>query len=88
MIARSDVAEIKAFGARGSLAGAIGGATLGAMFGGLIALKLGLTVQCQPHCGGVEALMILSSVGVPIAAGVLGYRAFRHPTEELIYWAP
>ena len=88
VIARSEVAEITAFGARGSLGGAIGGAVLGAWVGGAIALNLGLTVQCQPHCGGVEALMILSSVGVPIAAGVLGYRAFRHPTEELIYWAP
>jgi len=88
MIARSEVAEITAFGARGSLGGAIGGAVLGAWVGGAIALNLGLSVQCQPHCGGVEGLMILSSVGVPIAAGVLGYRAFRHPTEELIYWAP
>ena len=88
VIARSEVAEITAFGARGSLGGAIGGAVLGAWVGGAIALNLGLSVQCQPHCGGVEGLMILSSVGVPIAAGVLGYRAFRHPTEELIYWAP
>jgi len=87
-ITRNEIVEIMAFITHGSVAGAIGGSVLGAWLGGAAALSLLLTVQCQPSCGGVEALAVLSAVGIPIGAGLLGYHAFGHSTEDVIYRAP
>src|SRR5260221_12840449 len=75
-IARSNVAEIETFAIRGSKAAAVGGAASGALVGGLFALHLAFSVRCQPSCGGVGAMMALSAIGIPIAAGFAGYYAF------------
>ena len=86
-IARNDVAEIETFAIRGSRAGAIGGAAVGALFGGAFALRLAFT-PCQPSCGGVEASMALLAIGIPIAAGFGGYYAFGESTARVLYRAP
>lgn len=87
-IARSDVAVIETFAIRGSKAGAIGGAAVGALFGVGFALKLAFTVRCQPSCGGVEAGMALLAIGIPVGAGFGGYYAFGEKTARVIYRAP
>ena len=87
-IARSNVAEIETFAIRGSKAAAIASAASGALVGGLIASRLAFTVRCQPSCGGVAALMALSAIGIPVAAGIAGYYAFGESTARVIYRAP
>lgn len=87
-IARSNVAEIETFAIRGSKAAAIAGAASGALVGGLIALRVAFNVRCQPSCGGVEAMMALSAIGIPVAAGIAGYYAFGESTARVIYRAP
>jgi hypothetical protein len=88
MIARSDVAEIETLVIRGSKVGAIVGAVGGAFLGTLIAEHLAFTVRCQPSCGGVEALIWLSAIGIPVAAGLGGYYASVESTARVIYRAP
>ena len=88
VIARSDVVEIRVVSTRGSVAGAIGGAALGAALGIYFAMNLAYGVRCQPSCGGVEAMIVLSAVGIPVAAGILGYHKFSHSREDVIYRAP
>jgi hypothetical protein len=87
-IARSNVAEIETFAIRGSKPAAIAGAASGALVGGLIALRMAFNVRCQPSCGGVEAMMALSAIGIPVAAGFAGYYAFGESTARVIYRAP
>jgi len=87
-IPRIDVAEVKRKVTRGSAPGAIGGAAGGFLIGWALAVHLGLSVQCQPNCGAVEAGIALSLVGLPIAGGILGYHAFARTTEEVIYRTP
>jgi len=87
-IARSDVAEIETLAIRGSKVGAIVGAVGGAFLGTLIAEHLAFTVRCQPSCGGVEALIWLSAIGIPVAAGLGGYYASVESTARVIYRAP
>jgi len=84
-ISRTDVAEIATLVSQGSVGAAIAGAGLGAWLGLDIAVGLGLTVRCQPSCGGVETMMVLSAVGIPIAAAVAGYHMFGHSTKDVIY---
>ena len=60
----------------------------GFLIGWALAVHLGLSVQCQPNCGAVEAGIALSLVGLPIAGGILGYHAFARTTEEVIYRTP
>jgi hypothetical protein len=87
-ISRSDVAQIGTFKPRNSATGAVGGAVLGVRAGSRIALNLGFNSRCQPSCGGVEALMLLSAIGIPVAGGLLGYHAFARSVEVVIYQAP
>jgi hypothetical protein len=87
-IARSNVAVIETIAIRGSKAGAIGGAAGGAFFGTLIALGVAFNSRCQPACGGVEATIALSAIGIPVAAGFAGYYAFGESTARVIYRAP
>jgi hypothetical protein len=87
-LARSSVAVIETFAIRGSKAGAIGGAAGGAFLGTLIALRMAFNTRCQPACGGVEAMMALSAIGIPVAAGFAGYYAFGESTARVIYRAP
>lgn len=87
-IARSDVAEIETRVIRGSKVGAIVGAVGGAFLGTLIAEHLAFTARCQPSCGGVEAMIWLSALGIPVASGVGGYYASVESTPRMIYRAP
>src|SRR5204863_516818 len=75
MIARGDVAEIEAFAIHRSVTAAIVAAAGGVVLGGYLAMRLGLSVRCQPSCGGVEAGILLSAIGIPVAAGFGGYYA-------------
>ena len=87
-IARPQIVEIKGPVAHGSVGGAIGGAAGGFLLGYPLAINLAFNVRCQPSCGGVKAMIALSAVGLPIAGGLLGYHAFSHKTEDVIYRAP
>jgi hypothetical protein len=88
LIARDDVAEVATFVTRGSAAAAFAGAGLGAWLGLGIAIHMGNEVRCQPSCGGVEAAMVLSAVGIPVAGALAAYHLFGHTTHEVIYRTP
>src|SRR5437899_7471 len=88
MIARGDVAEIEAFAIHRSVTAAIVAAAGGVVLGGYLAMRLGLSVRCQPSCGGVEAGILLSAIGIPVAAGFGGYYASGVSTANVIYRAP
>ena len=53
---------------RGSKTAAIAGAATGVVVGGLIDLRLAFNVRCQPSCGGVDTMMALSAIGIPVQA--------------------
>jgi hypothetical protein len=85
---RDRIAAVRTRTRYGSVGGAVGGAVVGAAIGLPIAANLAFGVRCQPSCGGVEAGIVLSGVGIPIAGGVLGYHGFAHTTERIIYRNP
>jgi hypothetical protein len=89
-IARSDVAEITRFAtvnrgmaAGGAIAGALGGFIAGFHMAAVLANS-----PCHGSCTTNEWLMGLSLGGLPIAGGWLGYQAFAHKAEAVIYRAP
>jgi len=85
---RSEVAEVRGNGrTQGSAYGAVGGAAGGLLLGSLLAVPLAFKA-CGGSCGDEKALMGLLVIGLPIAGGVLGYRAFGHKTAGVIYRAP
>jgi hypothetical protein len=87
-ITRSDVREISSgMRTRGSIAGAVGGAAGGLLLGYFAAINLAYK-QCGDSCTDEKVLMGLSLVGLPVAAGVLGYKAFGRTTSDIIYRAP
>ena len=88
-IARNDVVEIRGAGTTrgGSVAGAVIGAGGGFLLGAVLAVNLEFK-QCGGSCNDERALQVLSLVGLPIAGGVLGYHAFGHKTQDVIYHAP
>jgi hypothetical protein len=59
-----------------------------AFLGTLIAARLAFNVRCQSSCGGVQAMMWLSAVGIPVAAGLGGYYTAVESTARVIYRAP
>ncbi|HKY22933.1 MAG TPA: hypothetical protein VJM31_17090 [Vicinamibacterales bacterium] len=69
---------------RGSVAGAVGGAAGGLLLGAFFAVNLAFK-HCGGDCSDEGVLMGLSLVGLPIATGFLGYRAFGSKTGDLIY---
>jgi hypothetical protein len=88
IIARGDILEVALVTRRGSIPGAIGGAAIGALVGVGLAIALGTEVQCQPSCGGVQTLMVVSAVGIPVGGGFAGYHLFRRTQRTVIYRAP
>jgi hypothetical protein len=89
-IAGSDVAEITRFGTvnRGPAAGgAIAGALAGFLAGYHQAAGLANS-PCHGSCVTTGWLVGLSLVGFPLAGGWLGYHAFAHKAEAVIYRAP
>jgi hypothetical protein len=87
-IARGDVTRVALTSIRGSVPAAAAAATLGALVGIGLAINLGTEVRCQPHCGGVEAMMWASAIGIPVGVGFGGYYAFGRTTIDVIYRAP
>jgi len=72
---------------RGSLIGTAIGAGGGFVLGFVSALHLAYK-QCNGSCSDEKALMGLSLVGLPIAGGMLGYRANPRTTQDVIYRVP
>lgn len=70
---------------RGSSVAAVLGTLGGIWLGSVIAVDLAFNDRCQPSCGGVEVAMLLSALGLPIAAGYGAWRGTSHVTEEVIY---
>ncbi|MCC7009721.1 MAG: hypothetical protein IT184_13005 [Acidobacteria bacterium] len=80
-ILRDDVAVVAARGpSRGSKIGALAGAGIGAFAGFVAALHLGYK-DCGGDCSDERVLIGASVVGVPVAAGWLGYRLFARPGD-------
>jgi hypothetical protein len=88
-IARADVVTVEgpARTRRGSVAGAVIGASGGFLLGLVSSVNLAFK-QCGGSCTDEKALMALSLVGMPIGGGVLGYYARRSPAREVLYEAP
>ncbi len=72
----------------GSALGAIIGTGAGFVIGFPLAIGIGMENQCGSSCSDEEALMALTAVGLPIAGGVLGYRAITRTTQTVIYESP
>ena len=86
-VGASDVRQVRlAPHFRGSIAGAIGGAAGGFLLSIPIGVSLGLK-QCGRSCSDELLLMDLSFVGLPIAGGIVGARAFGGVRSEIIYQA-
>jgi hypothetical protein len=87
-VMRSEVREVSSRGRTGgSVVGATVGAAGGLLLGGLLALNLAYK-QCGGSCNDEKALIGLSLIGLPIASGVLGHRAFGRKTTDVIYKVP
>jgi hypothetical protein len=87
-IPRASVVEIRGpERTRGSKLGAVIGAAGGFFVGTVSALNLAVK-QCGRSCDDERVLIALSLVGLPIGGGILGYKAFSHPTQDFIYSAP
>jgi len=86
--ARNAVTEVTVLTSHGSVPAAVALAGLGAFVGITIAERLALSVRCQPSCGGVEAAMVLSVVGIPVAAGIAGFHLAKQWTRDVIYRGP
>ena len=66
----------------GAIIGAAGGFYMGMASAMNLAFK-----QCGRSCDDEGVLIALSLVGLPIGGGILGYKAFSHPTQDFIYSA-
>ena len=73
---------------RGSALGAALATVGGLWLGSMLAVQMTYGVRCQPGCGGVEAAMLGSIVGIPIAAGYGVWRGTSHVVEEILYRRP
>lgn len=83
-----EVQTVERHGRRGSAAATGFAAAGGLLLGSIVASGIGLSVRCQPNCGGVEAAMFGAVIGIPIAAGYTAWRATSHLTAEVIYRRP
>jgi hypothetical protein len=84
-IAANDITQVRrAPHFRSSIAGAIAGAAGGF----LLSIPIGVSLafkQCGGSCSDELLLMNLSFVGLPIAGGIVGARAFGSLRSEIIY---
>jgi uncharacterized protein YqgC (DUF456 family) len=87
-VPRDDVVEIRGTVRRGSVVGAVLGASAGGVIGFFSAMSLAFK-QCGGSCDDEKALMALSLVGLPIAGGLLGYYVGGSGGRlETVYRAP
>jgi uncharacterized protein YqgC (DUF456 family) len=87
-IPRDDVVEIRGTVRRGSVVGAVLGASAGGVIGFFSAMSLAFK-QCGGSCNDEQTLMMLSLVGLPVGGGLLGYYGGgRTSAPVTIYRAP
>jgi hypothetical protein len=83
-----DVLMIEKRVRRGSAVAAALGAVGGLWLGSVLAVGIGLNSRCQPNCGGVEAAMVGTVIGLPIATGYGAWRGTSHMAAEVVYRRP
>ena len=82
---RKDVREIAIHRRRGSIAGAVLGAGAGFALGMGASIRLAFK-QCGSSCADEKFLIGLSLIGLPVAGGILGYRAGGiHDVRTIVY---
>ena len=87
-VPRDDVVEIRGTVRRGSVVGAVLGASAGGVIGFFSAMSLAFK-QCGGSCSDEQTLMMLSLVGLPVGGGLLGYYGGgRTSAPVTIYRAP
>jgi hypothetical protein len=86
---RVDVLQISRPERRGSRAGAFAGGLAGFLVGVRAAVSVGFK-HCGRSCNDEGALMLLSLIGLPVAAAVGGYHAAAHRVDVIHYraWRP
>jgi hypothetical protein len=72
---------------RGSVVGAVVGAAAGFVVGYRMAVHFAYA-QCNGSCGGEQAMMGVSLVGMPVAGSLLGYQSKTEVTRTIIYSSP